>query len=141
MKQLTGNTEVKGGFYINRNEWDIVVVPGEKGILKGETSDRFVRLPALALFLVAPLLGGLFVMFLPFIGFALLFEEIGRRTMAAARRLGAGAAGVVAPAWTPGEAHLTGKGKENPTDVAPEAKDEKESLKAIVDEIEEKKNS
>ena len=140
MKQLTGNTEVKGGFYINRNEWDIVVVPGEKGILKGETSDRFVRLPALALFLVAPLLGGLFVMFLPFIGFAILFEEIGRRTLAAARRLGAGAAGTVAPAWTPGEAYLTGKGKEQPEDAASEPKDENESLKGLIGEIDKKKN-
>lgn len=81
MKYFKSNEEVKGGFYFNEKEWDITVVNGEKGILDGKVGEQFVKLSPLTLLIIAPLLGAGFVIFLPAVGFAMLFEEIGRRAV------------------------------------------------------------
>ena len=49
------------------------------GALAGDDGDRCLRVPALALLLLGPAMGFLFVIFLPFIGFALAFRELAHR--------------------------------------------------------------
>ncbi len=72
MRTYIAGTDVKGGFYFNIDEWNMLVVPKERRVLPGEPGTRYIRLPALALFVAAPLLGATFAMFLPFIGLALV---------------------------------------------------------------------
>ena len=67
-----GGDRVKFGFYWNLAEWEAQLVSAEGGELKGDGSNRYVRLPLLALPVVAPLMGAAFAFFLPFIGFAMV---------------------------------------------------------------------
>lgn len=110
MTRINGGTKVKGGFYWRPAEWQIVTVSGESGVLPGVAGDRFVRIPALALLLLAPVMGGLFVMFLPLIGFAMVLQHLLRQGARAARRAALSVAATLAPSWRPGEAFFAGKG-------------------------------
>lgn len=67
-----GGEAVRFGFYWNVAEWEAQVVPAAGGTLKGDETARYLRLPLLALLIVAPLMGAAFAMFLPFIGFAMV---------------------------------------------------------------------
>lgn len=86
MKRYNGGTEVRGGYYFNRAEWELTAVQGEKGTLAGGAKEEFVRVPVLVLLVVAPLLGAVFAMFLPLVGFVM-------PVYAAVKRLGAHASG------------------------------------------------
>ena len=70
---------VKGGFYFNTKAWDIHLVRAAGATLPGGPDDRYIRVPALALLVIGPLMGFAFVIFLPLAGFALTFRELGRR--------------------------------------------------------------
>lgn len=85
---FTAGSMVKGGFYFNRAKWDLVVVGGRQGPLPGGEGQRYLRVPTWAMVLLAPVLGGLFVVFMPFIGFALLGHHLARRLVRALRRTG-----------------------------------------------------
>lgn len=67
-----GGEAVKFGFYWNVAEWEAQIVPAGGGTLKGGETAKYVRLPLVALLIVAPLMGAAYAMFLPFIGFAML---------------------------------------------------------------------
>jgi hypothetical protein len=56
-------------------------------VLNGEEGDRFIKLPALAVLGLAPVAGGLFVAFLPVVGFALVAYYAGRGAWARGKRL------------------------------------------------------
>lgn len=71
----TGGTQVKGGYYFNPRGLRIVAVSGKTGALAGDPSESFVRVPGLVVLLLAPILGGMFVMFLPVIGFVLVGQH------------------------------------------------------------------
>jgi len=59
--------------------------------------------------LLAPLLGLLFVVLLPFVGLAMLAQIAFRALARWARRGAEDLAATVTPGWRPGEAHLTGR--------------------------------
>lgn len=80
MTRANGGTVVKTGFYWNVRQWSLVPVSGREGTLPGGEEDRFVRVPTLGVLLLAPVMGGAFVFFLPFVGFALLLRELFRRS-------------------------------------------------------------
>jgi hypothetical protein len=67
-----GGDHVRFGFYWNLGEWEAQIVPAAGGVLKGGRGDRYVRLPLLALLVIAPLMGAAYAFFLPFIGFAMV---------------------------------------------------------------------
>jgi hypothetical protein len=69
----------KGGFYFNTKTWEMDLHRNDGGALPGGDGDRYVRVPALALLFLGPVMGFFFVIFLPFIGFALLARELGHR--------------------------------------------------------------
>ena len=71
----------KAGFYFNTRSWDIELNRVNGEALPGNADDRYVRIPAVALLILGPAMGFLFVIFLPFIGFALLFREIGHKLL------------------------------------------------------------
>jgi hypothetical protein len=61
--------------------------------------------------LLAPVMGGLFVVFLPLIGFALVLQHLGRLATAAIRQGAASLLATMSPTWRPGEAYFAGKHK------------------------------
>jgi hypothetical protein len=71
-RKFKGGDMVGYGFYWNVGEWEAQVVPKDGAELKGTPAAAFVRLPLVALLVLAPLMGAAYAMFLPFIGFALL---------------------------------------------------------------------
>jgi hypothetical protein len=79
MRTRKAGEMVKGGFYFNTKAWDIHLVRTAGTTLPGGENDRYIRIPALALLVIGPLMGFAFVIFLPLAGFALTFREAGRR--------------------------------------------------------------
>jgi hypothetical protein len=78
-------------------------------MLPGHADDRYVKIPMLAFLVIAPVMGGLYAFFLPFIGFALLLTFLARKAGYGARAAVARVGGLVSPQWAPGEAYLAGK--------------------------------
>jgi len=81
-----GGDVVKGGFYWNQANWHLENVEGKSGTLPGGEETRYAKLPTILLFAVAPLMGALFVVFLPFIGFALLLGMVIARALGLFRK-------------------------------------------------------
>jgi hypothetical protein len=109
MKKHPGGTEVRPGFYWNLGAWSIATVSRKSGTLPGGPEHRYVKVPAPMLLLLAPMMGGLYVMFLPFIGFAVVLSVAGTKVARALERAFAGLVATVSPAWQPGEAYFAGK--------------------------------
>jgi hypothetical protein len=114
MTKRIGGTAAKNGFYWNLGKWEMTMVPKQGGILPGGSTDRYLKVPVVGLLVLAPLMGAVYAMFLPFIGFAMLFTFLGKKALAMGR---SGAVDVVAPmtpAWRPGEAYLASSRKRGP---------------------------
>jgi hypothetical protein len=77
MKRHNGNEKVKAGLYWTPARWEIVTIGREGGVLP--EGDHYVRLPTTIMMLLGTLLGGLFVIFLPFIGFVMFFGFAGKK--------------------------------------------------------------
>jgi hypothetical protein len=86
LKTLEGGTKVGGGFYFEKKSWELVVVSGKEGVLPGTEKNAYVKVPTVLLLAGAPLYSGAYVLFLPFIGFALLFREMARKAKEAGTR-------------------------------------------------------
>ena len=67
-----GGDTVGYGFYWNQAEWEAQIISAGGGALNGNSEAKYVRLPLLALLVLAPLMGAAYAMFLPFIGFAMV---------------------------------------------------------------------
>ncbi len=109
MTKRIGGNEVKAGFYWNLAKWELVTLSGNGGTLPGNADDRYIKVPMLAFLFIAPVMGGLYAFFLPFIGFAMLFAFLGRKAGEAGRAAVVRLGGLVSPEWRPGEAYLAGK--------------------------------
>lgn len=88
MTRYHGEDRVKGGLYWNLTRWQIVTIDGDGGVLPGEAETRYVRVPALMMLVLGPIMGGLYVMFLPFIGFAMILGTGGAKLLAMAHMTG-----------------------------------------------------
>jgi hypothetical protein len=143
MTKREGGMAVKNGFYWNLAKWEMQIVPKQGGVLHGTSTDRYLKVPVLALLVVAPVMGGLYALFLPFIGFAMVAGFAGRKMTAAAKAGVSHMMATVSPQWSPGEAYLAGKGKAKNAKHAPAAAetnaDADHPLTAIEREIDEQK--
>ncbi len=125
-KRVGGN-EVKAGFYWNLRNWEMVALSGTGGTLPGGADDRYLKVPMIAFLFIAPVMGGLYAFFLPFIGFAMVFGFLGRKLGSGVRATFVRVGGLVSPQWRPGEAYLAGKrGKK--AEKAEEKKDDQEKV-------------
>ncbi|MCM2258169.1 MAG: hypothetical protein NDJ94_21250 [Vicinamibacteria bacterium] len=88
-KQYAGDT-VKAGFYWRTAQWQIVTIAEDGETLPGHAGDNYYRVPALLLLGLAPIMGALFVMFLPFIGIAIVLQHALRAAARALRPVPAG---------------------------------------------------
>lgn len=110
MTRYTGGTQVGGGYYWNARGWEVEVVPDEGGTLRGSAETRYVKVPFPALFVVVPLLGALFLMFMPLVGFALFAYAVARKVTGGVRQGATELASTVQPGqFAPGAAYFTGK--------------------------------
>lgn len=109
-----GGTAAKNGFYWNLGKWEMTMVPKQGGILPGSVSDRYLKVPVVALLVLAPLMGAVYAMFLPFIGFAMLFTFLGKKALAMGRSGAVDVAATMTPGWRPGEAYLASGRKAAP---------------------------
>lgn len=137
MAKFAGGEQVKPGYYWCPRNWEVHVIPPEGGRLPGAAASHYVKVPFPLLFVVVPLMGALFLMFLPFIGFGLLFYALARKVGLFAKRGAEDLASTMSPGWQPGEAHFTGKpGEEKPAEgSAPPA------IEKLEKEIAEKKDA
>jgi hypothetical protein len=91
-----GGSETKGGFYWKKGEWEIVTVDGKSGVLPGPETAEYIRVPGILLLPVAVFMSILYVIFLPFVGFAMLLGLIATKTGRGLRALAGAAAGRLA---------------------------------------------
>jgi hypothetical protein len=89
MKRMSGGAKVDPGFYWSPSDWRIVTVEKEARALPGGPELEYVKVPAVGMLVLAPMLGLSFVMFLPFVGFALVARQVGRWAWRLARVAGA----------------------------------------------------
>jgi hypothetical protein len=114
MTKRIGGTAAKNGFYWNLGKWEMTMVPKQGGILPGGVTDRYLKVPVVALLVLAPLMGAAYAMFLPFIGFAMLFTFLGKKALAMGRSGAVDVAATMTPDWRPGEAYLASARKKTP---------------------------
>jgi hypothetical protein len=141
MSRHYGSEHVKAGFYVNLDSWEVRTVSGRDGAtLDGDAAVRYMRIPALALLLFAPIMGAAFAIFLPFIGIAMVAQYLVSRAWSAMRRVSHGTVDTLGPSWQPSAAHLTGSRDEKKKDAsADEARKAEAALETLDREITEAK--
>jgi len=107
-----GGSNVNFGFYWSMQAWDMAMIPAEGGLLPGGADRSYKRIPTVLFLLMAPMMGALYVVFLPFAGFALLFGHLGRAVKTMATDAFMHIAVAVSPQWAPGEAYLAARRRE-----------------------------
>ena len=104
-------SKVNSGYYFNAARWHVEPIEKDGGRLP-EGNGRWMKVPTAAALLLVPILGATFLMFLPFIGFALLAQALALKTVGLFRTHATELAATMSPGWQPGEAHFTGKSPE-----------------------------
>ena len=109
----TGHTDEhlkEPGYYWNLSNGEIVTVPKGGAILAGEYENRYLRIPGLLVLVLAPLLGILYILFLPLIAIVAVTVELVKWLM---RTLKAGVEDLVlaisSPSWVPGRSYMAGR--------------------------------
>lgn len=105
---FNGNQAVESGYYLNASRWAIEPVAEDGGRLP-EGPGTWRRIPTVAALLGTPLLGLAFLMFLPFVGFALTAQAALTPVGRFFREASVGLAATLSPGYAVGAAHLTGK--------------------------------
>lgn len=140
MARYQGGAAVQGGYYWNSRSWEVEVIPEQGGILKATDGSTYTKVPFLALFVIVPLLGALFLMFLPMIGFVLFAQALGKKLAASFGRGATELASTVQPGqFAAGSAYFTGKPEEAKEGDAPAAQGGE--LASLEKEIAERKQS
>ncbi len=73
MTRYHGGEAVRSGFYWHPGRWEIISLGKKGGVLPSTAETTYVKIPVLLLMMIGPFLGGVYMVFLPFIGFAMLF--------------------------------------------------------------------
>ncbi len=136
MASYVGGMKVGGGYYWNPRTWEVQVLGAEGGVLPGSERAHFARIPYPLLFVVVPVLGALFLVFLPVIGFGLIAQAAIKRVVGGVKTGAEDLAANVTPGWAPGAAHLTGKPGEEKKEGEEKAHP---GLEKLQKEIEEKR--
>ena len=109
MTKLGAGEKATRGYWFNAKTWTLHPVRAEGETLPGAAGEKYLRIPLVVAFVVAPLMGAAFLMFLPFIGFYLAFQAALRPVAKLFHHSATEFAATMSPGWAPGEAHLTGK--------------------------------
>jgi len=106
-----GGTKVNYGFYWSAKAWDMAMIPAEGGLLPGGSDRAYHRIPTFLFLLMAPFMGALYVVFLPFVGFVMVAGYAARGVRHLATDGFMNIAVAVSPHWAPGEAYLASRRK------------------------------
>lgn len=139
MTTINGGTAVQGGYYLSKSNWEIFPIEKDGQKLPGAPSEHYVKLSTALALLVMPVLGGLMVVFLPFIGLYLTVQAALRPVVGMFQRSAQDLAATVTPGWQPGAAHFTGKRSEEK--AAEEAPAQEAKLEELAKEIDSKRRS
>jgi hypothetical protein len=100
MRRYRGHQSAEPGYYFNPRRLSFASVEAE-GALPGTEKEEYLRVPALAMLVISPLLGLAYVIFLPVVGLVMLVWIAGRGVVALAARAAAACVSVLKPAWRP----------------------------------------
>ncbi len=98
------------------------------GTLPGDGTERYARVPAVVMLVLAPMMGAAYVIFLPLVGFAMVVDFAARRLWRLMGKAVWAMMAAVAPSWRPGEAYLAERGQKD-TAPASESAEHRESPK------------
>jgi hypothetical protein len=139
MKTINGGSAVQGGYYLSKSNWEIFPIEKDGQKLPGASSEHYVRVNTAAALALMPVLGGLMVVFLPFIGLYLAVKTAVGGVTGVFSRSAQDLAATVTPGWAPGAAHLTGKATD--TKAAKGEKVEDANLAELAKEVDEKRKA
>jgi hypothetical protein len=106
MKRYQGNQKVDPGVYFNLQQIAFKSLE-HKGHLPGSEEDEYLRVPTLALLIAGPIVGGVYVIFLPLIGLAMLAWLAIGKVVELATYAAEALVRILRPAWQPGWAFLS----------------------------------
>ncbi len=109
MTRLSAGTPVKRGYYFSIKNWSVNPVEKDGTILNGQPDEQFIPVPLPVAVMLAPALGAMFLMFMPFIGFYLTAKTLLRPVAGAFKKSTAEVAASMSPGMAAGTAHLAGK--------------------------------
>ena len=139
MTTISGGTAVPGGYYLSKSNWEIFPIARDGERLPGKPSEHYVKVNTAAALMLMPVLGGLMVVFLPFIGLYLTAKTAIGGVTGVFHRSAKDLAATVTPGWAPGAAHMTGKATDEKT--SDEAKVADPKIEALAKEVEEKRKT
>jgi hypothetical protein len=117
MTTYTANQVVDPGLYFSVRPLALKSIE-RTGPLPGSESHVYRRVPMVLMLAMSPLLGLAFVIFLPFIGFAMVFRLLGEKAVEVGARAATEGVRVLKPAWAPALAFLS---RSKPAPKTPEA--------------------
>ncbi len=142
MTTYSAGTRVMRGYYFSAKSWTLENVASDGQMLPGTADEKYVAIPVLAALVVAPLMGAMFLMFLPFVGFALTAKAVVAPIARMFKRSATEVAATLQPGWAPGAAHLTGRaGEEEEKAAEGQAPAAPEHLSKLEGEIAERRSS
>lgn len=106
MTTYTGTQNADAGLYYTVRPFTLTTLD-QNGPLPGAADRLYHRVPMILMLALAPLLGLAFVIFLPFIGFAMVARIAGEKAVGLAGQFPTQGARVLQPAWAPARAFLT----------------------------------
>jgi hypothetical protein len=109
MTTLKGNSNVPGGYYLSTSSFAIEVIGEQGGTLPGPATRKYLSVPFPLLFLVIPVVGLAFLMFLPAIGFVLFAQAIALKLTGRVAEGASALAATVVPDHATGAAYMTGQ--------------------------------
>ncbi|MGE5445918.1 MAG: hypothetical protein ACM3SR_15225 [Ignavibacteriales bacterium] len=112
MKRYYGGEVVKRGTYLSLKRKDLVTIEEEGELLLCEGNDSYIKIQPLVMIVVGPLMGLIYVIFLPFLSFAMIFWVVVNKAWLGARRFGEGLLEVAASNRRPNVAYF-GWGKQS----------------------------
>ena len=119
MKTYTGRQTVEAGLYLNTKTYTVQMLD-KAGTLDGTELETYRRVPMFVMLAAAPVLGLAYVMFLPFLGFAMVLHLLGTKTMQLAGEAATEGVRVLRPSWAPALAFLTRSKPAKPETAAAE---------------------
>lgn len=130
MTKLNAGTPVKRGYYFSMKNWSVNPIEKDGTVLHGEAGEQFIPVPLAVAVMLAPVLGAVFLMFMPFIGFYLVGQRVLQPVAGMFKKSTTEIAASMSPGLQPGEAHLTGRAGEKRADG-----EEAKELSALEQEI------
>lgn len=143
MRRYRGGERVTHGIYLDLTSADLFQSPVEEAVLPGESDKKYVQVPAPVALVAAPLMGLVYILFLPVLGIAGLFAFAMRQLARALLPGGAHVGRAAVLDWVPGVSYLLRGRRGRPRSGAPkeDPADKAEFLDQLEDELQERRRS